>query len=604
VPKTGTAVFICVAMAAAGCQRSTDAPPTRQVSARVPTFSADIAPLIDAHCASCHRPGQGAPFSLLAYDDVKSRASAIVEVTLARRMPPWLPDASSPPFEGERRLKEDEIEVLQRWADNGTPAGDVAAMTKTGAPPAATSELGPPDVVLQPARPFSLAPGGEDVFRNLVLRTNLAADRYVRAVEFQPGDAPVHHAVIHLDATAGSRNRDGSDGRPGFDGMGAAGVQEPDGHFVGWAPGRGPILSAAGRPWRLAKGSDLVVELHLMPGTAATSVRPSVGLYFAAAAGDAAPVMLSMGDPPIDIPAGATDYAITDRYTLPVDVELLSVYPHAHYLGKTMHVEARLPAGGARTLLHIPRWSFHWQQDYRYRAPLSLPRGTTIEMRFTYDNSDTNPDNPHHPPVRVTSGLRSVDEMGNLLLQLVPVRADERAHLLRDVTSRQARHDLDAAERHATANPRNIEALTVFGSRLLAAGRAADAVTQFQSAAQQAPGDARLQFNLARALSAAGSGAAAEAALRRAISLNARLAEAHDELGVLLFAQRRLADALRSLERAVELAPDSSIYRSDFGGALAQAGRRTEALAQLRRALELDPSNAAAKQNLARLLGR
>jgi Flp pilus assembly protein TadD len=591
VTKAGTAVFICAAMAAVGCQRP-------------PTFSADVAPLINAHCATCHRPGQGAPFSLLVYEDARSRASAIAEVTAARRMPPWLPDASAPPFEGERRLKDDEIDILQRWADNGAPAGDLLAITGTPPPPASTWQLGQPDVVVQPGRPFSLTPGHEDVFRNLVIRTNLPADRHVRAVEFHPGDAPIHHAVIHLDATAGSRTRDGSDGRPGFDGMGAPGVQEPDGHFVGWAPGRGPILSAAGRPWRLSSGTDLVVELHLMPGASATSVRPSIGLYFAEAGGAEAPVMLGLGDPPIDIPAGATNYTIADRYTLPVDVQLLSVYPHAHYLGKTMLVEARLPAGEARTLLHIPRWSFHWQQDYRYRVPVSLPRGTTIEMRFTYDNSEANPDNPHHPPVRVTSGLRSVDEMGNLLLQLVPVRAGERSELLRDVTARQASHELAAAGRHAAANPRNIEALTVFGSRLLAAGRAADAVAQFQSAAQQSPGDARLQFNLARALSAAGSPAAAEATLRRAIGLDSGLAEAHDELGVLLFAQGRLAEALRSLERAVELAPDSAIYRSDFGGGLAQAGRRTEALAQLKRALELDPNNAAAKQNLARLQGR
>ena len=143
-------------------------------------------------------------------------------------------------------------------------------------------------------------------------------------------------------------------------------------------------------------------------------MRPSVGLYFTDTPPAGTPVLIVMGNKAIDIPAGAADYAIEDSYELPIDATVLSVYPHAHYLGKEMTVRAVLPDGVTKTLIHIPRWSFHWQQDYRYVTPIALPRGTRIAMRYTYDNSDANHDNPNHPPRRVKAGPQSSDEMGNL----------------------------------------------------------------------------------------------------------------------------------------------------------------------------------------------
>ena len=61
-----------------------------------PTFNHDVAPLVFAHCVPCHRPVQPVPLTLTSYADVRRRASAIVKAVEERRMPPWLPDASSP----------------------------------------------------------------------------------------------------------------------------------------------------------------------------------------------------------------------------------------------------------------------------------------------------------------------------------------------------------------------------------------------------------------------------------------------------------------------------------------------------------------------------
>ena len=116
--------------------------------------------------------------------------------------------------------------------------------------------------MLHPALRTPLNPGAEDIYRNLVLRTSLKSAAFVRAVEFKTNGAPIHHAVIRVDRTQASRRRDGADGQPGFDGMAWESVQDPDGHFIGWAPGRGPILAPDGMPWRLDRGADLVIELH------------------------------------------------------------------------------------------------------------------------------------------------------------------------------------------------------------------------------------------------------------------------------------------------------------------------------------------------------
>jgi Flp pilus assembly protein TadD len=636
--KSLLAPTLLAVLALVACGRSPSPHATHEPPGPAPTFTKDVAPIVFKHCAPCHRPGQGAPFTLLSFDDVRGRAEKIVRATAARRMPPWLPDPAEPGFAGERRLSPGEIDTFKRWLDGGAAEGAARDLPAQPTWPDAW-QLGTPDLVATPARPYVLQPQQDDVFRNLVLRVPVTTDRFVRAVEFRPGDAPIHHAVVHLDRTASSRRRDGADGQPGFDGMGAIGTQEPDGHFVGWAPGRGPIQSADGLSWRLPRGTDLVLELHLIPGQTAVSVSPSVALYFATAApAGAAPVLFKMASKAIDIPAGARDYAITDRYVLPVDVDVLSVYPHAHFLGKEMHVAATLPDGSAKDLLRIRQWSFHWQQDYRYVRPVALPRGTTLSMRFTYDNSDGNHENPHHPPQRVTVGQRSTDEMGNLLLQLTAHSQADRARLVADAAAREIAMNVAGGELLVRLNPDHPENLTFLGSSYVDAGRiaeglpyleralkldpasakahnemggallkqhrAADALEHFRRAIELSPRDDRLIYNFAKALIAAGRPADAAAALERALAINPDLAEAHDELGVLRFAGGRVNDAIAHLRRAVELTPDSAIAHSDLGGALAQAGQRDEALAHIRRALELDPENAAAKENLQRLSRR
>lgn len=542
-----------------------------------------------------------------------------------------------PPFVGERRLSDDHIALIQRWAEAGAPEGDPSELPT---PPAIAStwQLGTPDLTASPARPYTLQPGGHDVYRNLVIRLAVSGTRYVRAMEFRPGDAPVHHAVIRIDRERLSRADDGLDGQPGFDGMAATGVQDPDGHFLGWAPGRGPIVAPDHLPWVLSEGSDLVIELHLMSAATPVAVQPTVGLFFTATPPVKSPVMMVMGSKAIDIPAGATDYTIEDRYTLPVDVEVLSVYPHAHYLGREMDARAIAPDGTARPLLHIRQWSFNWQQDYRFATPIALRQGTTIVMKYSYDNAPGNRHNPNQPPRRVTWGPQSHDEMGNLGVQVVTRSPDDSVRLAASFARHAAMIDVAGGEALVKADPQSASHAAFLGVSYVRTGRLAEAIPQLQRAlrleppsARQAttenylaaallasgdrhaalshfrratalaPQDAHLRFNLAKALAGAGQRQEAFSELRRALALNPEFAEAHLQIGALLFAVGRLPEALPHLRRAVALRPASADAHADLGGALAEAGRLDEALDHFRRALALDPRNQTARENLARL---
>ena len=175
--------------------------------------------------------------------------------------------------------------------------------------------------------------------------------------------------------------------------------------------------------------SDLVLQVHYHATGKRETDRTRVALYFTLEPPRLHLTDVALGSSRIDIPAGARDFVVRDRFTLPVDVDLFGIIPHAHYVCKDMRGYAILPNGGRRTLLHIPDWNFNWQDQYRYPAPIRLRAGTRIEMEFTYDNSAENPRNPNHPPRRVVYGPATTDEMAGLHLEVVPVRASDEEEL-------------------------------------------------------------------------------------------------------------------------------------------------------------------------------
>ncbi len=384
-------------------------------SVTVPTFSHDVALLLDKNCVTCHHANGVAPFPLTTYSEVAKRAKLIATVTAKRYMPPWLP--SAPRFDHELKLTGAEIALLARWAAAGAPQGDPR---QTPPPPQFRGgwTLGPPGGEAAMPQPFDVPADGPDLYRCFVIPSPSAAARWVRAIDIRPGDMKVvHHAILFQDTTGTARKRDTGHGyscfgTPGF--LPALGLG-------GWTPGALPARNPADIPELLHGHADLVLQIHYHPTGRPETDRTRVALYFTDQAPKRRLMDIPLGSSRIDIPAGDPAYKVTDHFTLPVAVDAIGVIPHAHYVCRTMYAYAVLPDGSRRTLLRIPQWNFDWQQQYRYPAPLRLPADTEIEMEFTYDNSSANPRNPNHPPQRVLYGPGTSDEMAGLHLQVVPV---------------------------------------------------------------------------------------------------------------------------------------------------------------------------------------
>lgn len=520
-----------------------------------PTFAKDIAPIVFDACGSCHRPGGPAPFSLLTHAAVRQHATQIVAVTRSGFMPPWKADADAGPFVGQRRLSDRDIGLIERWVAAGAPEGNAADTPQT---PTRTDgwQLGTPDLVVTIPKPYQLQAESTDVFRIFAIPLPIDGVRYVRGLEFLPGNARVvHHANIRLDYSAATRHLDGADPDPGYDGLMPRTAVYPDGHFLGWTPGQVAPLVPSTFAWPLQPGADLVVQLHMQPSGAREDVQPVIGLYFSKEPPTRTPSILRLGSQGIDIAPGESRYTIHDSYVLPVDVELHAVQPHAHYRARDVRGTATLPDGSTKSLIHIGEWDFRWQHVYRYETPVVLPKGTRLSMEYVYDNSAQNPRNPDRPPRRVFWGQRTVDEMGDLWFQLVPRNNTERATLNAQTQRKMTLEDAIGYETMLHANPRDAELHDDVALLYLSLGRSRDAVDHFRSSAQLKPQSAAAHFNLGTALSVAGEVDEAIEEYHEALTLDPRYANAHNNLGSVLSTTGRSIDALRHFREALRLDP-------------------------------------------------
>ena len=565
------------------------------------TFTRDVAPVLFKHCSTCHRPGQGAPFSLLTYEDVRPRGKRIAEVTLARTMPPWKPEPGHGTFLGERRMTNAEIAVIQSWASQGMMRGDAADL-----PPIPRFsegwQLGAPDVVVQMPDAYVVPAQRRDVFRTFVIPIPLTAPAYVRAIEFLPGNPEVvHHANIKVDSTRLSRRRDDDEPGAGYEGGGSREARFPDGMFLGWTPGQSPRASPEDMSWRLEPNSDLVVELHLMPGAVPEPVRVSVGLFFTDQRPARTGYMLRLGRQDIDIAAGRRDYVNTDSYTLPVDVDALAVQPHAHFLARDVRAWATRPDGAIVPLIHIKDWNFHWQDVYTYAQPVALPKGTVIEMRYTYDNSSANPANPNRPPRRVTFGQTSASEMGSLWLQVVPRGPADLARLEQDFGPKILRDDIAGNEKWLEVEPRNAQLHAELAACYLEANRTADALTHLNEAVRLDPSAGR-HYDVGRVLLIQQDYSGAEASFRKALELKPAFVEPLYGLAVVRHGQHNLDDAIELYGKALGADPSNAAGHYNLGRALAERGQLDRAIQSYHKALEISPEDADAHQSLARAL--
>jgi hypothetical protein len=411
----------------------------QETPARV-TFGEHVAPIVFNKCASCHRPGEAGPFSLLSYEDVRKRGKLIAAVTQKRYMPPWHGASQMGEFRDDRRLTDAEIQTIQSWVEAGMPEGDPKHLP---ALPKFTPgwHLGQPDLVVRMNEPFEIPADGPDIFRNFAIKLNLTEDKWVKAIEFRSSANASHHALYFLDQTGDAVKADETDPRPGFSGMNVAGNAAAGARrggaraqlgargasgLGGWAVGGVARMLPEGLARALPKASDLILQMHFHPTGKVEREQATVGFYFA----DGPPkrTLTALQMPPvfgalavIDIPPGERQYVIKDSFLLPIDADVIGGSGHAHYLATEMHMTATLPDGGTQELFGIPNWQFNWQEGYYFREPVRLPKGTRLDVEIAYDNSNANPNNPNTPPKRVLWGQQSTDEMGAMTIEIVPV---------------------------------------------------------------------------------------------------------------------------------------------------------------------------------------
>ena len=397
-------------------------PPSNSSEPKIVTFNQNVGPIIYKHCSGCHHSGEGTPFSLTNFTETKKRAQLIAAVTERRIMPPWHASPADVEFKGKRTLTNTEINLIQRWIEQGKKEGDLPAPEL----PELNEgwQYGTPDLVIQMPKPFIVPKDGPDIYRSFAIPLNLPDDVWVQAIEFRAGArAVVHHCFFFLDPSGKSHLIKHPDGQPGFTNMP---IETWQNSLGGWNFGGDPVSVPESMAYRLPKGADFILQTHFHPSGKTESEVSTVGIYFAKQPPKRKftslmipPVFGALAD--IDIPPESDNATAEDTFVLPIDVDAFGVTAHAHYLGKEVTMTAEFPSGKKMTLLQIDDWDFGWQEQYTFEEFVRLPKGTRLHAVVRYDNTSNNPFNPSDPPVRIRWGRDSEDEMGSITLMVSPV---------------------------------------------------------------------------------------------------------------------------------------------------------------------------------------
>ncbi len=397
-----------------------------------PTYTRDVAPILQAKCQNCHRRHQVGPFALETYEQARKRSRDIAAVTEERSMPPWKPTRGvGPKLKHDQSLTHAEIAVLVAWAEAGAPLGDPKHLPP--APKFAEGwKLGAPDLILEPDAAFSIDASGPDVYRCFVLPTNLAQDSYLEAVDYAPGErAAVHHLIGYIDTTGRGRQLDAEAPGPGYSAPSGPGIEADELSF--WTAGGEPHRLPEGVGIHIPAQADIILQIHYHPSGKAGNDKTRVGLYFARKPIKQALHWNNASSYNFRLPAGDANVEVKASWFVPVDMEALAVSPHMHQLGHNMHMSVRLPNGRTQNLIEIADWDPSWQSAYYFQKPIPLPAGSVVNVVAHFDNS-AHSRNPNQPPKMVKFGPNFDDEMCVGYIALVKKG--------QDLTTQGARDDL------------------------------------------------------------------------------------------------------------------------------------------------------------------
>jgi len=380
-----------------------------------PTYTKDVAPILQQHCQSCHRPGEAAPFSMLTYEETRPWAGAMKMAVRLKAMPPWYADPQIGHFSNDRSLSQKDIDTIVAWVTAGAPKGDPKDM------PAPVNflegwDIPKPDVTFQLPKEFAVPESGMVEYQYVIVPTEFTEDKWVQAAEVRPTERSVVHHIIAYVREQGSNYF--KDQKPGeFFVAPPAKTDEivdssalPSDFLVGYAPGQPAEILPAGEAKLVKAGSDIVFEVHYTPNGKAVMDRTKLGLVFAKEPPKKRVQTLSASNGTFKIPPGDPNYRVDASFEIRKPVTLASIHPHMHTRGKDFEYRVVFPNGETRTILRVPQYNWHWQLWYNLAEPIDLPAGARIDCTAHFDNSANNPENPD-PTKTVIWGQQSWDEM-------------------------------------------------------------------------------------------------------------------------------------------------------------------------------------------------
>lgn len=370
----------------------------------VPSYVADVAPVLAQQCAECHREGGIAPFAMDSHAMVQGWSPMIREVLMTRRMPPGAIDGHIGEFMNSRLVSDEDVRNIIAWAEAGAPKdGDHDPLTNLTWPETKWA-YGEPDLILD--IPATTVPAtGNGVFVNVEVPFDMPNDRWMKASQIIAGDRQVlHHTVNRLDF-------------PGEDGRGfLGGPSNPDkANIAAYIPGFVQAPNPEGTGGLIKAGSVLRLNMHYTPYGKETTDRSQLGVWFYPE--DQPPAERMSGQCACifpntwtTIPPHDPAFEQVSKIQIQKDSHIYSFTPHMHFRGKYMRFYADYPDGTREELINIAKYNYNWQLAYQYEEPKFVPGGTVITVVGAHDNSAQNPANPN-PDRAVDWGNESWDEM-------------------------------------------------------------------------------------------------------------------------------------------------------------------------------------------------
>jgi hypothetical protein len=371
---------------------SAQASPDDPTGENAPHYFGDVEPILRVQCTGCHRADGAAPFPLDSYAQAKERAQLIAEVTRERRMPPFPARGGGdcPELVGARELDDDQIALLQSWADTGALEGTPPPAGKHEPPVPRADQLEHVDAVLQNAEPYVPLPEVDD-HRCFPLDPQLNGDRFLTAYAVRQ-DVPgiIHHVQLWaIDDDTGEQELDQLDAAdPGL------GYSCPQGHGLSstryvsvWAPSDPVRRHPPNTGVLLRAGHRMMVQIHYRDrDSLGLPDRTAIELELAERV-DLPASMWVISNGEIDLPPGVARNTVRARSSAPpgTAVALWGVRPHMHSLGSSAALRTVDAAGHAQCLLSVPRWDAAWQLMYFYPTPIALTPDTQLEVECDYD---------------------------------------------------------------------------------------------------------------------------------------------------------------------------------------------------------------------------